>query len=78
MQPRFVIVPAIPIEGASFHIGSRFYSKTTSGGFDIYDNQEKERLKHGFAERSDASSACDKMNYESRNPDEQFPILRSE
>ncbi|GAI27049.1 unnamed protein product [marine sediment metagenome] len=44
MQPRFVIVPAVPIEGESFRIGNRFYAATTSGGFDIYDNQEKERL----------------------------------
>mgnify|MGYP001760052300 CR=1 FL=1 len=40
MQPRFVIVPAVPVEGESFCIGNRFYAATTSGGFDIYDNQE--------------------------------------
>ncbi|BBT41018.1 MULTISPECIES: hypothetical protein [Pseudomonas] len=78
MQPRFVIVPAVPIEGESFHIGNRFYSNTTSGGFDIYDNQEKERLKRGFADKSVASIACDKMNADSRNPEELFPLLRSE
>ncbi|AVD82683.1 hypothetical protein C4Q28_11230 [Pseudomonas sp. SWI6] len=78
MQPRFVIVPAVPIEGESFQIGNRFYSATTSGGFDIYDNQEKARLKFGFTNRSDAAAACDKMNADSRNPDELFPLLRSE
>lgn len=78
MQPRFVIVPAVPIEGESFQIGNRFYAATTSGGFDIYDNQEKERLKRGFANKSDAASECDKMNAASRNPEELFPLLRTD
>ncbi|MEN5033727.1 hypothetical protein [Pseudomonas sp. TWI929] len=78
MQPRFVIVPAVPIEGESLRIGNRFYAATTSGGFDIYDNQEKERLKRGFINRSDAAAACVKMNAESRNPEAQFPLLRTD
>ncbi|KIY40650.1 MULTISPECIES: hypothetical protein [Pseudomonas] len=78
MQPRFVIVPAVPIEGECFQIGNRFYAATTSGGFDIYDNQEKERLKRGFINRSEACAACDKMNAEARNPEELFPLLRTE
>ncbi|MFJ7007655.1 Arm DNA-binding domain-containing protein [Pseudomonas putida] len=78
MQPRFVIVPAVPIEGESFKIGNRFYAATTSGGFDIYDNQEKERLKRGFTNKSDAASACEKMNAASRNPEELFPLLRTD
>ncbi|MCE1007192.1 hypothetical protein [Pseudomonas monteilii] len=78
MQPRFVIVPAVPIEGTSFHIGNRYYATTTSGGFDIYDNQEKERLKFGFKSRSEAAETCKKMNAESRNPEELFPLLRTD
>ncbi|WP_236169961.1 Arm DNA-binding domain-containing protein [Pseudomonas parasichuanensis] len=73
MQPRFVIVPAVPIEGESFRIGNRLYVATTSGGFDIYDNQEKERLRRGFANRSEAAAACDEMNAESRNPEARLP-----
>ncbi|HEN8714057.1 TPA: hypothetical protein U8203_004570 [Pseudomonas putida] len=78
MQPRFVVVPAVPIEGESFQIGNRFYAFTTSGGFDIYDNQEKERLKFGFTNRSEAAATCDKMNADSRNPEELFPMLRTD
>ncbi|WEK33137.1 MAG: hypothetical protein P0Y58_13425 [Candidatus Pseudomonas phytovorans] len=78
MQPRFVIVPAVPVEGESFRIGNRFYAATTSGGFDIYDNQEKQRLKRGFINKSEAASACGLMNAESRNPAAQFPILRTD
>lgn len=78
MQPRFVIVPAVPIEGESFQVGNRFYAVTTSGGFDIYDNQEKERRKFGFVNRSEAVAMCDKMNAESRNPEELFPLLRTD
>ncbi|ATP44417.1 hypothetical protein CR511_10290 [Pseudomonas putida] len=78
MQPRFVIVPAVPIEGESFQIGNRFYAATISGGFDIYDNQEKERRKLGFKTRSEAAETCNKMNAESRNPEELFPLLRTD
>ncbi|RFQ00008.1 hypothetical protein D0O09_20020 [Pseudomonas putida] len=78
MQPRFVIVPAVPIEVESFRIGNRFYAATTSGGFDIYDNQEKERLKRGFINRSEAAAACEKMNAESRDPERLFPLLRTD
>ncbi|NQD77890.1 hypothetical protein [Pseudomonas sp. CM27] len=78
MQPRFVIVPAVPIEGETFQIGNRFFAATTSGGFDIYDNQEKQRLKRGFINRSQAAGACDTMNAGSRNPEELFPLLRTD
>ncbi|AGN79527.1 MULTISPECIES: hypothetical protein [Pseudomonas] len=78
MQPRFVIVPAVPVEGESFRIGNRFYAATASGGFDIYDNQEKQRLKRGYINKSEAATACGLMNAESRNPAEQFPILRAD
>ena len=78
MQPRFVIVPAVPVEGESVRIGNRFYAATTSGGFDIYDNQEKQRLKRGFINKSEAAAACTSMNDESRNPQALFPILRTD
>lgn len=78
MQTRFVIVPAVPIEKESFRSGSRFYAATVSDGFDIYDNQEKLRLKKNYATRELAEVECLRMNAESRNPQELFPILRTE
>jgi len=78
MQPRFVIVPAVPIENESFQIGSRFYAATTSGGFDIYDKQEKIRIKRNFPNKSLAITECEKMISESRNPSELFSIMRTE
>lgn len=62
MLSRFVIVPAVPIEKKSFRIGSRFYAETISGGFDIYDNQRKERLKPSFSTKEEAETACKQMN----------------
>lgn len=76
MQTRFVIVPAIPIEKESFQSGSRFYATTVPGGFDIYDNQDKLRLKPSYKTRSLAEAAREKLNSECRNPDELFPLLR--
>lgn len=76
MQTRFVIVPAVPIEKEAFKSGSRFYAATVPGGFDIYDNQEKLRLKPSYATRPLAEAAREKLNSESRNPNELFPLLR--
>jgi hypothetical protein len=62
MQPRFVIVPAVPIEKESFRVGSRYYAATVCGGFDIYDNLAKERLKPSYPNRTDAELQCHRMN----------------
>ncbi|WDY60408.1 hypothetical protein [Pseudomonas sp. PSKL.D1] len=62
MQPRFVIVPAVPIEKESFRFGSRYYAATACGGFDIYDNEAKERLKPSYPSRTDAEMQCRQMN----------------
>ncbi|MFQ6572156.1 hypothetical protein [Pseudomonas sp. UM16] len=64
MQPRFVIVPAVPIEQESFRTGTRYYATTVSGGFDIYDNQEKGRLKPSYLEKEEAIKHCARMNAE--------------
>lgn len=64
MQPRFVIVPAVPIEQESFRAGTRYYATTVSGGFDLYDNQEKIRLKPSYQNKEEASAHCDRMNAE--------------
>lgn len=67
MLPRFVIVPAVPAE--SGRVGTRFYAETISGGFDIYDNKEKKRLKPSYLSRHEADYACQKMNIEWEEPD---------
>ncbi|MFK8333270.1 hypothetical protein M2D63_024985 [Pseudomonas sp. BJa5] len=77
MQPRFVIVPAVPIEKEAFRTGSRFYASTVSGGYDIYDNQEKMRLKPSYSTKVQADAACARMNAECRNPDEVFLPMRT-
>lgn len=62
MQTRFVIVPAVPIEKESFRVGSRYYATTVCGGFDIYDNHAKERLKPSYRSRTDAQVQCEELN----------------
>jgi len=62
MQTRFVIVPAVPIEKESFRVGSRYYAATVCGGFDIYDNHAKERLKPSYRSRTDAQVQCEQLN----------------
>jgi len=62
MQTRFVIVPAVPIEKESFRVGSRYYAATVCGGFDIYDNQAKERLTPSYPSRTDAQVQCEQLN----------------
>ncbi|MET3054827.1 hypothetical protein ABXV19_23835 [Pseudomonas alkylphenolica] len=73
MQPRFVIVPAVPIEQESFRTGTRYYATTVSGGFDIYDNQEKGRLKPSYQNKEDAIKHCDQMNAEDNSSPVQGP-----
>ncbi|MNE76461.1 hypothetical protein D3C77_369590 [compost metagenome] len=77
MLPRFVIVPALPVEKESYRKGSRFYAKTVSGGFDIYDNKKKLRLKPTYPAKELAEAACETMNRESRPLDELFTPLRT-
>ncbi|HEN8799261.1 hypothetical protein HP546_04760 [Pseudomonas sp. CM25] len=62
MQPRFVIVPAVPIEKESFRVAGRYYAATVCGGFDIYDNHAKERLKPSYSSKTDAQLRCEQMN----------------
>lgn len=76
MQKRFVIVPAVPIDKECFQSGSRYYAATVSGGFDIYDNQQKLRLKPSYSTRSLAEAACEQLNGECSNPNELFPFIR--
>lgn len=66
MLPRFVIVPALPIISSdSFQSGTHVYTSLPSSGFDIYDNQNKLRLRPSYPGRMAADAACAKMNMES-------------
>jgi hypothetical protein len=44
--------------------GGRYYSKTVSKGFDLYDNQDKQRLTPTFATRAEAEAECESLNSE--------------
>nr|WP_262416905.1 hypothetical protein [Pseudomonas sp. P867] len=62
MTSRFVVVPAIPTETGSMRNGARFYCKTAPIGFNIYDNEEKLRLKAPYQTRLEAESECQRLN----------------
>ncbi|MCW8275241.1 hypothetical protein IMF27_21910 [Pseudomonas sp. PCH199] len=62
MISRFVIVPAIPTETGSMRDGSRFYSQTAPIGFNLYDNEEKHRLKTTYQNREEAEAECQRLN----------------
>jgi hypothetical protein len=64
MISRFVVVPAIPIETGSTRNGSRFYCQTAPIGFNVYDNEEKLRLKANYQIRGEAENACQRLNEE--------------
>lgn len=69
MLPRFVLVPAVPVEKPSYRDGLEPHSEAYSGSFDIYDNKEEVRLTRGFHDRTVAEAACVNMNCEADNPD---------
>jgi hypothetical protein len=64
MNSRFVVVPAIPTETGSMRDGTRFYCETAPIGFNIYDNEEKCRLKKAYQTRVEAQDECQQLNHE--------------
>jgi hypothetical protein len=64
MISRFVVVPAIPTETGSMRNGSRFYCQTAPIGFNLYDNEEKLRLKTTYQTREEAEGECQQLNLE--------------
>lgn len=64
MQPRYVVVPAIPVATEAVREGDRYYSKTVSSGFNLYDNQEKQRLVPPYSTRQEAEIECERLNLE--------------
>lgn len=77
MQPRFVVVPAVPIEKDAVKRGSHFYSKIICAGFDIYDNHDKTRLNTSFSTRADAEHECARRNGSMGTPGWVLPLLGS-
>ena len=64
MISRFVVVPGVPTETGSIRNGTRFYCETAPIGFNIYDNEEKLRLKVTYQTRVEAESECQRLNLE--------------
>jgi hypothetical protein len=64
MISRFVVVPAIPTETGSTRNGSRFYCQTAPIGFNVYDNEEKLRLKTTYQTRVEGEIECQRLNEE--------------
>lgn len=62
MQPRFVVVPAVPIEKDLIPRRDRFLARLVVDGFDLYDTHEKLRLSQGFLTRREAEAECLRLN----------------
>lgn len=77
MLPRFVVVPAVPKETRSVRNGTRYYATTVTGGFDIYDNLEKQRLKPSFQSKAEAEAECESRNSDPNCRHSVFPRLRT-
>ena len=78
MQKRFVVIPAVPIEQDSFRVGNRFFSNTVSGGYDLYDNVNKLRIKLGHQRRDMADMDCARHNESAQRIDgPAYPVLET-
>ncbi|WP_028694005.1 hypothetical protein [Pseudomonas cremoricolorata] len=62
MQQRFVIVPALPMEKDVFQRKAQAWSGAPVARFDLYDNQEKQRLTLSLQSRPDAEAECFRRN----------------
>jgi hypothetical protein len=63
MVSRFVVVPAIPTETGSMRSGASF-CKNAPIGFNMYENEEKLRLKTTYQAREEAEKECQRLNQE--------------
>ena len=61
MTARFVVVPAIPTETGWMRNGARYYCQTAPIGFNLYDNEEKLRLKPTYQTREEAERECQRV-----------------
>ena len=74
MQPRYVIVPALPKDKNQSQRGAIPHSVPNYDGFDIYDNVEKHRMEFNFESRAAAEPQCTKLNNRDATT---CPILRT-
>ncbi|MNG41991.1 hypothetical protein D3C84_1315640 [compost metagenome] len=56
------MVPAIPIKTASARIGIRPHTGLAPLGFNLYDNQDKQRMKAHYGTHLEAQVECEKLN----------------
>lgn len=59
---RFVAVPAVPTETESLRTAKRAFAKVSALGFNIYDNEDKRRLKTNYLTRVEAERECERLN----------------
>lgn len=62
MSPRFVAVPAVPAKAELVHELDGCSCKPALSGFNIYDNQDKQRLKSHYPTRQEAETECERLN----------------
>lgn len=62
MMHRFVTIPATPKETGTWRSGVRFYSTTAPSGFNIYDNEKKQRQEFWVLTRAEADAECERLN----------------
>jgi len=48
----------------SMRNGGRFYCETASIGLNVYDNEEKQRLKNTYQAQEEAEVECQRLNLE--------------
>lgn len=76
MQPRFVVVPAVPEKQVRSDQEADITSPV-SGGFGINDNREQVRLKLSYQNKPEAETKCARMNMECPDPNERFDKPRT-
>ncbi|WP_095143505.1 hypothetical protein [Pseudomonas sp. Irchel s3b6] len=62
MIPRFVVVPATRTKTASGREGIRLHPGLAPIGFNLYDNQDKQRMKALYGTHLEAHTECERLN----------------
>ncbi|MNF46431.1 hypothetical protein D3C85_682670 [compost metagenome] len=62
MIPRFVVIPAIPTKASSGRASIRLHPGLAPSGFNLYDNQDKQRMKALYGTHLEAHTECERLN----------------
>lgn len=62
MPARFVVIPAIPRNVEAIRQERSFYRQADPPGFDIYDNEAKQRLEKNYSRLAEAEIECRQLN----------------